>query len=418
LNSIHLDRPARRAAFAAALILASSTAAVAQPDPVGKHFHIRPGDLPGLGESPVGSNQPPRGAPAGPAPIAVPEGFKAEVFAEEGFAVPRNIQVGPGGDYFLVDSGRGRGAGRVFLLRDADGDGKADFRSTFAEGLNRPFGIAFIPGYVYVANTNSVVRFAHQSGQTEAQGPPEVVVPELPSAGNHWTRNLLFSPDGSRLFISVGSASNVGVEPENRAAVLVCDPDGANLRVFAGGLRNPVALTIEPTTGDLWTSVNERDGLGDDLVPDYVTSVKEGGFYGWPYYYIGPNPDPRFGEARPDLRDKTIVPDVLVTSHSAALGATFYTGTAFPAEYRGNLFVAFHGSWNRTERTGYKVVRVPMQDGRPVGGYINFMTGFMPDASGPDIYGRPVMVTQTPDGALLVVEDLRNQVWRISYTGQ
>ncbi len=266
-----------------------------------------------------------------------------------------------------------------------------------------------------------MIRYAYEPGQLTANGPAETVIPELPAGGrnNHWTRNLLFNADHSKLYVSVGSASNLGVEPPQRAAILECDPDGSNLRIFASGLRNPVGLAWNPVSGDLWTSVNERDLLGDDLAPDYVTSVQDGGFYGWPYYFIGENFDSRMeGKGTPPDASEVVVPDVLVQAHSAALGMTFYTGEMFPEEYRGDLFVAFHGSWNRSLRTGYKVVRIPFDDeGKPEGGYENFLIGWLPAPDSPWVWGRPVMVTQAPDGALLVVEDTGDKVWRISYSG-
>jgi glucose/arabinose dehydrogenase len=317
----------------------------------------------------------------------------------------------------------------------------------FATGLDRPFGIAFYPAgaepeWVYVANNNSVVRFPYRNGDQKARGPAEIIVPKLSQTTNgHTTRDIAFSKDGKRLFISVGSGSNVAEgmpvkspeelkqwETENapgaawgsetrRANVLVTSPDGReSVKIFATGIRNPVGLGIEPVTGELWTSTNERDGLGDDLVPDYVTRVKEGGFYGWPWYYMGKHEDPRFKGARPDLAGKAIVPDVLLQAHSAALGIAFYTATTgpsvFPSDYRGDLFVAFHGSWNRNSRTGYKVVRVKLQNGKPSGEYEDFLTGFV--APGGGVWGRPVGVAVAHDGALLVTEDGNGTIWRVS----
>jgi len=382
-------------------------------DPVGKRYVFSAETLPAPDPRPAMNFPQVVARPAG-ARLHLPKGFSIDVFAGGGFRNPRNLQVAPNGDFFVVDSG----ARSLIVLRDADGDGRAETREVFAEGLNRPFGVAFREGYVYVGNTDAIVRFGYRPGQTRAQGPPQTVVANLPAGGqnNHWTRNLLFSPDSTRLMISVGSASNIGEEPEFRAAILTCDAEGRGLRVFAGGLRNPVGLAWHPRTGALWTAVNERDLLGDDLVPDYVTSVKEGGFYGWPYFYIGANYDERMRGRGRELGDKVLIPDVLVESHSAALGLAFYTGTMFPEEYRGDLFVAFHGSWNRTRRTGYKIVRVGMnEDGSPVGGYENFVTGWLPEPASPTVWGRPVMVTVAPDGALLVVDDGGNLIWRVSY---
>lgn len=392
-------------------------------DPVGKHFEIDPDQLDAPNATPSARGFPRAGqAPEG-AELQVPPGFKINVFYQADRATRgsriRNIQVAPNGDFFLVNSSR---EGTITILRDTDGDGEADFSEVFAEGLNRPFGIAFAPGYIYVGNTGSVVRLPYEPGQTKAGGPPEKIA-DIPEGSMHWTRNVILSPDYSKLYISVGSGSNVGERGEehdfHRASILVSDADGSNLRLFASGLRNPVGLDWNPATGELWTAVNERDMLGNDLVPDYTTSVKDGGFYGWPYFYIGANPQPgETGKRKPELASKVTIPDVLFTSHSASLGIAFYEGEMFPEEYRGDLFVAFHGSWNRAEKTGYKIVRVRMKDGKPVGGYENFMTGWLTSPDAATVWGRPVMVTVAPDGALLVVDDGASKVWRISYEAE
>jgi glucose/arabinose dehydrogenase len=275
---------------------------------------------------------------------------------------------------------------------------------------------------VYVANTGSVVRFPYQSGDLKARGPAQVIVPDIPGGGQlrgggHWTRDIAFSRDGRKMFVSVGSRSNVFENPneneERRAAILEYNPDGTGGRVYATGIRNAVGIAVHPQTGVLWASVNERDGLGDDLVPDYITSVRENGFYGWPWYYIGANQDPRHSGKRPELRDKVIVPEVLIQSHSASLGMIFYTANHLPKEYVGDAFAAEHGSWNRARRTGYKVIRVPMRDGKPTGEYEDFMTGFV--TPGGDVWGRPVAVAVMRDGSLLVSDDGSNTVWRVSY---
>lgn len=415
---------ARLTFSALAVLLGLSASAPAQDmgqhDEVGQHIEIDFDELmadTGLKTRMVMNFPQVKTPPPADQELELPEGFEINVFAEGGFREPRNIVVAPNGDFFLTDSQ----ANTIYVLRDADGDGKAEGRETFLTGLNRPFGIAFHPGYVYIANTNNVIRYRYEPGQTKASGEPEVVVPELPASGrnNHWTRNLIFNKDHTKLYISVGSASNIGIEPAERATILECNPDGSELRIYASGLRNPVGLAWNPATGELWTSVNERDLLGDELVPDYVTSVKEGGFYGWPWYFIGEHADPRMeGKGDPPAISETIVPDVLIQAHSAALGMTFYEGEMFPEEYRGDLFVAFHGSWNRSLRTGYKVVRVRFDDeGQPVGGYENFLIGWLPSPDSPWVWGRPVMVTEAPDGALLVVEDGANKVWRVSYSG-
>ena len=322
----------------------------------------------------------------------------------------------PNGDVFISDSF----ANRIIVLRDADGDGIADKRFVFTDKAVQPFGLVFFRNWLYVANTNSVVRFLYRPGQTEAAGEPEKII-DLPGQGyrQHWTRNIAISPDGKRLFVTVGSESNVDIEADpRRAAISVYDTDGKNHRVFAGGLRNPVGIDFNPVTGELWTAVNERDRLGDDLVPDYVTSVKDGGFYGWPYLYIGRNVDPRRkDDVKQSHLENVIVPDVLVESHSAALGLVFYEAGMFPAEYRGDAFVAFHGSWNRQKLTGFKVVRIRFgKDGKPVAnGYEDFLTGWLPDPASTDVWGRPVGLLVLRDGSLLVTDDGANKIWRITY---
>jgi glucose/arabinose dehydrogenase len=356
----------------------------------------------------------------------VPAGFKVEEFAV-GLDNPRMIRTAPNGDAFVAESR----TGKIRLLRAADSAGKAEVNEIFATGLDRPFGIAFYPlgaepQYVYVANTGSVVRFPYRNGDLKARGAAEVVVANLPGGGQlrgggHWTRDIAFSKDGRKMFVSVGSHSNVYENPneneERRADILEYNPDGTSERIYAAGIRNAVGISINPQTGVLWASVNERDELGDDLVPDYITSVKEGGFYGWPWFYIGPNQDPRHQGKRPELRDKVIVPDVLVQSHSASLGMVFYTGRQFPNDYANDAFAAQHGSWNRSRRTGYKLIRVPMRGGAATGEYEDFMTGFVTPQG--DVWGRPVAVAVARDGALLLTDDGSNTVWRISYqTGQ
>jgi glucose/arabinose dehydrogenase len=363
--------------------------------------------------------------PAGAWP-RVPVGFKVEEFAS-GLENPRLIRAAPNGDLFVAESR----AGRVRVLRAAAGAGKPEASEVFASGLDRPFGIAFYPPgaepqYVYVANTGSVVRFPYRGGDLKARGAAETVVPDIPGGGQlrgggHWTRDVVFSRDGRKMFVSVGSQSNVWegerANEERRADILEYNPDGTGGRVYAWGIRNAVGIAINPQTGELWASVNERDGLGDDLVPDYVTRVREGGFYGWPWFYLGPNQDPRHAGKRPDLRDKVIVPDVLLQSHSASLQMEFYTGAQFPQEYRGDAFASEHGSWNRARRTGYKVIRVPVRDdGTPTGEYEDFMTGFVTPEG--DVWGRPVGVATGRDRALFVTDDGSNTVWRVSHQGQ
>jgi len=381
--------------------------------------------------------------PAGAIP-KVPLGFKVERFAS-GLRDPRLLRVAPNGDIFIAESY----ANRIRVMRAADGASKPERSEIFASGLDQPFGIAFWPAgpnpkFIYIGNTGSIVRFPYQAGDLRARGPAETIVPNIPAGGRltgggHWTRDVVFSRDGSKMFVSVGSNSNdaenfahlplpesiqyakihglgslMGSE-ERRADVLEFNPDGSGEHIYASGLRNCVGMAINPTTGDLWCSTNERDGMGDDLPPDYITHVQDGGFYGWPWYYIGNHEDPRHRGERADLAGKVIVPDVLLQAHSASLEMTFYDGHQFPEDYRGDGFAAEHGSWNRARRTGYKVIRVIMRDGKPTGEYEDFMTGFV-TASG-DVWGRPVGVTVAHDGSLLVTEDANGNMWRISYVG-
>jgi glucose/arabinose dehydrogenase len=315
-------------------------------------------------------------------------------------------------------------AGRVRVLRAGDGGRKAERNEVFAAGLDRPFGIAFYPPgpepkWLYVAQTGSVVRYPYQNGDLVKRGSAQTVVASLGhGSGGHWTRDVAFSSDGAQMFVSVGSASNVAegnTDERDRADVLVFDPEGRGRRVYASGLRNCVGMAVEPSTHDLWCSTNERDGLGDDLVPDYVTRVHSGGFYGWPWFYLGAHPDPRHAGERPELASKVVLPDVLLQSHSAPLQLTFYDATAFPPKYRGGAFVASHGSWNRAKRTGPKVIFLPLRAGVPTGEYEDFMTGFV--ASDDAVWARPVGVAVAHDGALFVSEDGNGTIWRVSSTG-
>jgi glucose/arabinose dehydrogenase len=373
-----------------------------------KKYHIKPGDLPP--PSP-GTASPPQIVPQPPgATLTLPPGFSIGAFAEGGFKNLRWAMDAPNGDLFVADSS----AHSVVILRDTDNNGTADERHVYAEGLNFPFGLAFWNDFFYVGNTDSIVRWKYQPGQTKAPGAPEKIA-DLPGRGNHWTRTLAFSPDGSKLYVAVGSESNVDVEKEPRATILEMNPDGTGRRVFASGVRNAVGLTFRPGTNELWASVHERDMLGDDLVPDYVTRVQDGGFYGWPFAYIGPNEDPRRKGERPDLVKKTLIPDVLLQSHSAPLGLVFYNGTQFPAEYRGDAFLAMHGSWNRKRRTGYKLVRIPIRDGKATGEYEDFVTGWMLGEDRTEVWGRPVALVVRRDGSLIVTDDAHNKIWRITY---
>jgi glucose/arabinose dehydrogenase len=338
----------------------------------------------------------------------VPAGFRVNVFASS-FKRPRWLTVAPDKDIFLADTG----AGEIIALRDPKDTGGAQEREVFVGGMNRPFGIAFHDDYVYAGNMNELVRFRYDPKTSKRLGEKEHLM-DLPSGG-HDTRTVVVAPDGKHLFTAVGSASNINTgEPTIRAAVTICDLDGKNARLYATGLRNPVGLAIEPVTGELWTSVNERDELGDDLPPDYLTSLKDGGFYGWPYSYIGSNVDSRVKQEHPELVKRAIIPDVLLGPHVAPLQFAFYTGKQFPESYWGGAFVAEHGSWNRASRSGYQVAFVAFKDGKPSADPVPFLTGLVPNPAGSDVYGRPVGVTVAPDGALLVSDDGADVVYRVS----
>jgi glucose/arabinose dehydrogenase len=345
--------------------------------------------------------------PAGFLPT-VPAGFKVNVFASD-FKEPRWLTIAPNGDIFLADMT----AGRIIILRDPQHTGSAQSNEVFVGGQNHPFGIAFNDDYVYVGNTDGLVRFKYDPKTSKRTGEAEHLL-DLPKGG-HSTRSLEIAPDKKHLLVGVGSESNISIEADTRrAAITICDLDGKNAHIYASGLRNPVGIALEPTTKVLWTSVNERDGLGDDLPPDYVTSVKDGGFYGWPYSYIGGHIDPRVKPQKPELTSKAIVPDVLLGAHRAPLQFAFYTGKQFPSEYHGGMFLAEHGSWNRSPRAGYQVVFIPFKDGKPVGEAKPFMTGFVPDPSKTGVYGRPVGVAVAPDGSLLISDDNVGSIYRIS----
>ncbi|MHB8503581.1 MAG: PQQ-dependent sugar dehydrogenase [Candidatus Acidiferrales bacterium] len=338
----------------------------------------------------------------------VPAGFRINVFAAD-FKVPRWMMVAPNGDIFVAENG----ADQVDILRDPHDTGGAEGREVFASGLRRPFGIAFHDDYVYVGDTNELLRFKYDPKTSKRLGEGEHLM-DFPSGG-HSTRSVAIAPDGKHLFVSVGSGSNIGVgEPPIRAAITICDLDGKNARLYATGLRNPVGLAIEPGTGEVWTSVNERDELGDNLPPDYFTSVRDGGFYGWPYSYIGSNVDPRVKPQKPELVARAIIPDVLLGAHVAPLQFAFYTGKQFPESYWGGAFIAEHGSWNRASRAGYQIAFVAFKDGKPSADPVPFLTGLVPNPNGPDVYGRPVGVAVAPDGSLLVADDGAGKIYRIS----
>jgi glucose/arabinose dehydrogenase len=422
----------------------SSTGAVAfddwRDDAPGVRRHIRLGDLP----APVMTGTDPEASVAKPAQVVappqgampkVPNGFEVRVFAS-GFKQPRRLRIAPNGDIFLSESGTGR-----VLVFQGSGAGGADPRPhVFAENLDRPYGIAFVPPadpqYVYIAAANQVVRYPYRNGSLKAAGPAEVIVPNLPTK-RHWTKDLAVSRDGQRLFLAVGSASNLGVvgmgrmtpekirkfeethgrgaawgEEENRAVVRVFDPEGKQMRNYATGMRNCSGLAMQPGTDNVWCVVNERDHLGPDAVPDYMVRVQEGAFYGWPWFTLGDKEDPALKGERPDLKGQARVPEVLIQAHSSALSVVFYDRDAFPAEYRGDAFVALHGSHSRPQMTGYKVVRVRMNNGTPTGEYEDFMTGFVLDNG--RVWGRPASVAVTRDGALLVSDDANGTIFRIA----
>jgi glucose/arabinose dehydrogenase/cytochrome c5 len=410
---------------------ASASASTAPPPPApftdyryqkpGLSRWIKASDLPEPAPATSSSNGPkvvPR--PANAWPIA-PAGFKVELYAE-GLHNPRLIRTAPNGDMFLAETR----AGDIKVFRGITPDGKPGKVDTFATGLKGPFGIAFYPlgpnpQWVYIGNLTTVVRFPYHNGDMTASGPSEHIA-DIPGGGGHTTRDVQFSLDGKTMFVSVGSGSNVDdpdttPEEHNRADILAFTPDGSGMHIYAAGIRNPVGIAVNPITGELWCSVNERDGLGNNLVPDYITHVQAGGFYGWPWWYTGSHQDPRHMGKHPELKGKVIVPDVLLQPHNASLEMTFYSGNKFPAEYKGDIFAAEHGSWNRNPRAGYEVIRVPLhQTGHAKGDYQDFLTGFVVDDS--SVWGRPVGVTTAPDGSLLVTDDGSESIWRVSYTGK
>ncbi len=405
-------------------------------DAPGVRRHMKAEDLPAPMATPSVRNSVTVAKPPQGAELKVLPGFSVKLFAT-GLEKPRLMRVAPNGDIFVAESS----SGRIRVLRPTPDGSKVEKNEVFASGLNRPFGIAFYPNgdnpqWVYIANTDSVVRFPYGAGDMQARDKSETIVAQLPTGG-HWTRDVVFSNDGKKMFVSVGSSSNVGENmdklkgealqkamagkplgaswgPEwERAAVLAFDPGGNNRRIYATGIRNCVGMAVD-AKDTVWCSTNERDLLGDDLVPDYITRVKEGAFYGWPWYYIGDNVDPRWKDALPDLKGKVTVPDILLQPHSASLQMMFYNGQQFPAEYKGSIFAAEHGSWNRAKRTGYKIIRGIVKDGVPTGEYEDFVTGFVIDDAAS--WGRPVGVAQAKDGSLLFSEDGNGTIWRVAYT--
>lgn len=378
------------------------------------------------------------GWPEGKTPIA-PDGFTVTKFAD-GLRNPRWAYVAPNGDIFVAESNTENdaeekaeaeetgkdestnvepSANRITLFRDTDNDGMPDMQEIFLDGLNQPLGMLVLGNSFYVANTDGLMQFPYEEGQTSITAEGNKIV-ELPAGGynNHWTRNIIANEDGSKIYISVGSGSNVGengMEHEvRRANILEVNPDGTGERIYAAGLRNPVGMDWAPGTQTLWAAVNERDGLGDELVPDYITDVIEGGFYGWPYAYFDQIEDPRWAGEKPEMIEATLVPDVPLAAHSASLGLAFYDKTAFPEKYHNGAFIGQHGSWNRSELVGYRVAFVPFENGEPAGEPEDFLTGFIAERENNEVYGRPVGVTVLPDGSMLVMDDSSNTIWRVS----
>lgn len=399
-------------------VLISLWPGVAGAQEVGTTIHLSPDALPPPDATPSVANPPERIArPPGAVPV-VPDGFTAGVFAEN-LTHARWLAVAPDGAVFLAEPQ----AGNVTVLRDSDGDGRAEKRTTWIEGLRRPHGLAFGHGGVYIADLEAVWFTPYEAGAVAAQGQPIQVTPPgaLGDGAGHWTRNVALSADGTQLFVAIGSRGNIAEEASPRATVQVFDltQDGrkaSGQRTFASGLRNPVGIAVQPGNGALWTVVNERDGMGDGLVPDYMARLEDGAFFGWPYAYIGGNPQPGYAERAPEKVAATRLPEVLFKAHSAALGLAFYDGTMFPEAMRGDAFVGLHGSWNAADPRGYAVVRVPFEDGQPTGAYTVFASGFWARGTRTaEVWGRPVGVAVAADGALLVADDVAQVVWRIAY---
>ena len=369
--------------------------------------------LPPPGHTPSSNNRPQVVARPDGAQLRLPAGFSIEEFAD-GFETPRFMLAGPSGEILLSDSTNN---GTVYALVDTNKDGKPDQRKKLITNLNRPYGLAFWKDYLYVAETTSVKRYKYDAKAMEA-GPGQEVVSMKDFGRGHWTRTVLFDRKGEKMYLGVGSSSNVDAgDPKERAAINRYNPDGSGHEIFASGTRNPIGMRWYPGTDRLFAAIQERDLLGDDLVPDYFTEIKQGGFYGWPYAYIGPNEDPRRKGEAPELVNKTIVPDLPLQAHSAVLDCLFYTARQFPAKYRGGAFLALHGSWNRAKRTGYSVVYVPFKGGKISGDPEDFLTGWMLGEDKREVWGRPVGLFQMPDGSLLVSDDGGKKIWRISFKG-
>jgi len=414
----------------------ATTDPASNPDQeLGRRFSIKAEALPPPKSDPVAASRSLVIPYAGQAP-RVMDGFTATPFVT-GLEHPRRLLVLPNNDVIVAE----QKAGYLTLLRDSDGDGKVDFIERYADDFRAPYGLAYRDGFVLVADQDGIWRVPHVSGALRAgradqpkitDVPPEQRKP-VPAAygqemitqkgvfgvvAGHQNRHLALDPKTGAMFVGVGSAGNIGVEPEVKASIQRFEADGSGQTTFASGMRNPTSLAFHPTTGELYAGVQERDGLGDNLPPDYFTRVQKGAFYGWPYAYIGPNPQPGFAQRAPDKVKAAVVPDVLFQPHSSVLDVVFYDGEQFPAEYRGDAFVAMKGSWNRSEPTGYKIVRVRFKDGRPDGSYENFVTGFW--VSGQhraEVWGRPAALAVMKDGSLLIADDTAGTIWRVSYTG-
>ena len=395
-------------------ILAVALPALALPpeQEPGTRIEIRPEDLPPPFASESVGNRSDLVDRPDPPPFKLPPGFSVNLFADD-LDHPRWMVVAGNGDVLLSEPREAA----ITLLRDEDGDGVAELREEFIDGFDRPHGLAIHEGFLYIADSDGVWKLPYTPGEIEARAEPERITADraLGSSDGHWSRNIEFAPDGQHFFVTVGSMNNLAVEPPPHATVQSFAADGSDQRDFATGLRNPVGIEFYPGTDDLYVTVNERDGLGDDLVPDFLTRIERGDFFGWPYAYIGDNPQPDLA-APLGLLKSTKVPDVLFRAHSSPLGLVFYEGGQFPDEYRGDAFVALHGSWNRSEPTGYMVVRVPFEDGRPLGWYESFLTGFWFEGSDKaGVFGRPAGLAVAADGSLLVADDAGRAVWRVSY---
>ncbi len=398
--------------FLAAGIIGMGAFPAHAADQPGQHFSLLPQDMPKPFATPPSDNSSktiPR--PSGAMPAA-PPGFTVSIFASR-LTDARWMAVAPNGDVFLTEPT----AGKITVLRDTAGTGHADKTATFATGFSLPHGLAFHDGALYVADLKAVYRLGYRDGALKALSKSRVTKSSFGVPGGHFTRDIAFDNDG-RLYLTIGSAENIGEDAPPRATVQLVNPNGT-LSTYVSGIRNPVGIAPYPGTNDMYVTVNERDGFGDGLVPDYFTRIQQGDFFGWPYAYIGANPAPDYGSKRPDLVAKTKVPDLLFQSHSAPLGLVFYEGSQFPADYKGDAFVSLHGSWNSSKPTGYKVVRIKFANGKPVGGYDNFLTGFWDGSTSPaQVWGRPVGLAVAKDGSLLIADDTGNTIWRVAYAGK